>query len=73
MRMRIGEQILQARERAGMTQTELGELVDMDAPAISRLEKQRRPYGATTETLNVIARALGATFTLPEDTDGQEE
>jgi len=51
------EEIIKARENAGMTQTELAEKIGTKQPALSRLEKGGIRK-ATIETLNKIADAL---------------
>ncbi len=53
----ILEEIIKAREKAGMTQTELAEKIGTKQPALSRLEKGGIRK-ATLETLNKIAEAL---------------
>jgi len=53
------ESIIEARERAGITQEELAKRIGTKQPAISRLE--RGGFGkATVETLQKIAEALDA-------------
>lgn len=55
--MAIGDQIKAAREKARMTQTELGEKIGVSGVAIMRYEKGTRQPRA--EQLNRIANALG--------------
>lgn len=58
--MTVGQRIKTARERAGITQFELGEKVGVSGVAIMRYEKdQRQPR---LEQLSKIARALGTTL-----------
>lgn len=51
------EQIIKAREKAGLTQTELAEKIGTKQPALSRLEKGGIRK-ANIETLSKIAEAL---------------
>lgn len=53
----ILEEIIKARENAGMTQTELAKKIGTKQPALSRLEKGGIRK-ATLETLSKIADAL---------------
>lgn len=54
--MTLGEQIKQARKAEGMTQTQLGALVDMPKENISRIEKGRQ--NLSFQTLAKFATAL---------------
>jgi transcriptional regulator with XRE-family HTH domain len=49
--------IREARKRAGMSQTQLAELVGVDQSGVSRIERGERPV--TVDMLKAIARALG--------------
>lgn len=53
------ESMLKARERSGLTQTELAEKIGTKQPALSRLERGGFEK-ATIETLKRIAEALDA-------------
>ena len=53
------ESIIEARERAGITQDELAKRIGTKQPAISRLERGGFSK-ATVETLHKIAEALDA-------------
>lgn len=54
----IGDEFRDARLAAGLTQRRLGEIVDVSAAEISRIELGRSPHVAY-ETLATIAAALG--------------
>lgn len=53
------ESMIKAREKAGITQTELAKRMGVKQPALSRLERGAISK-ATIETLKKIAHALGA-------------
>ncbi len=57
-RLRIAEQIAQARQAAGLSQTVLAERMGTSQPAVARLE-QGGYRGYTLATLARAARALG--------------
>jgi ribosome-binding protein aMBF1 (putative translation factor) len=61
-RYRIGSRLLQQRLSAGLTQKELAEASAVDQADISRIE--RGEANPTTETLESLARPLGATLDL---------
>ena len=58
--MQIGRDIQSLRAQSGLTQAELAALVDLDAPAISRVERGERRISA--DRLLSICRALGLEF-----------
>jgi ribosome-binding protein aMBF1 (putative translation factor) len=51
------DRIIQAREAAGLTQTQLGDKLGLPQSQISRIE--RNPDHTTIRTLKKIAKALG--------------
>ena len=53
----VGERIKQRRGEMGLTQSQLGALVGMDAPAISRIERGHRKL--SYEQVSRLAAALG--------------
>jgi ribosome-binding protein aMBF1 (putative translation factor) len=61
-RYRIGSRLLQQRLSAGLTQKELAGASGVDQADISRIE--RGEANPTTETLEALARPLGATLDL---------
>jgi ribosome-binding protein aMBF1 (putative translation factor) len=61
-RYRIGSRLLQQRLSAGLTQKQLAETSGVDQADISRIE--RGEANPTTETLEALARPLGATLDL---------
>lgn len=58
--IRVGSEVRQARERAGMSQAVLAEECGMRQPMLSRIE--RGATNPTVETLSDIAKALGKTL-----------
>lgn len=68
--VQLAANIINARMRRGMTQTELAKEMDMVQPAIARSESGNRP--PSHKLLKKIARALGAKL-IPQDFQFQEE
>jgi len=56
---RLGERLLLARRRKGMSQGDLSRLAQMDVSLISRVERGIKP-ALTVKTLCRLAAALGA-------------
>ena len=61
-RLRIGREIIAAREARGMTQHQLAESVGMVQPNIARIESGK--YSVGIDILSQIAEALGCEFSL---------
>lgn len=55
----LGDFVRRLREGSDLTQTELGDLVGVRQPTISRLESPDNPNGWTIATLLRIVRVLG--------------
>ena len=56
-KIQLGQRIRELRERRGLTQMELGALIDKDFQAISRMEKGR--VNPSAYQVYVLAEALG--------------
>ena len=66
--MTIGENIKKARKRAGLTQKELGERMDISAAAVSAFEKDKT--NIKYSTIERFAEALGiSVFDLSDNVD----
>ena len=59
--MTIGQRIKKYREKAGMTQEELAEAINVTNGAISLYESDKR--GVSLDKLDAIIQALGCRFT----------
>ena len=55
----LGKKIRTAREKAGLTQTELGEAAGLSRPQNAISEIERNVYQTRFSTLGAIAKALG--------------
>ena len=65
-RLRLAEQIAQARRKAGLTQRQLAQRMGTSQPVVSRLE--RREYaGYTLSSLFNVANALGRSLRVSLD------
>lgn len=53
----VGQQIQQLREKAGLSQTELARIIDIDPSVLSKFEKKGQKLPA--DRINQIANVLG--------------
>lgn len=56
----LGEALRELRDRAGLTQVEAGEAIDVRSQFVSEVENGRR--GMRWDTLRALLRAYGATL-----------
>ena len=61
---RLGEEIRSARDRAGVTQAELGRIVGLSRPSVANLEAGRQDI--TVSRLVLVARALDLELNLAD-------
>lgn len=64
-RARIGDQLRVAREEAGLSLSEVGELTGLSKNHIHRVETGR--YNATIDTIAIIATALGCDVNITDN------
>ena len=61
---KLGQQFQQLREKAGLSQTELARLIDIDPSVLSKFEKKGQKLPA--DRINQIANVLGYELTIAE-------